>query len=567
MTFADFYLDEKILQNLENLGYTKPTSAQYESIPEILNNRDVLASAKTGSGKTAAFIIPTLQKLLNNNSEQLSFSPRALILTPTRELANQIKICIQQLSHNLNLNYGVIVGGMPYPPQIKLLNQALDILVATPGRLLDHLNSGNLDLSCLETLVLDEADKMLDMGFQKDIHAIASQTPKNRQTLMFSATVDHNVIPEAKYLLSDPIRIEIDNIKEDHDQIQHSIHFTQNINHKKELLNRLLDNDQYSLSIIFAATKRCTEDLSKQFKALGYRCATLHSDMSQAARNRTIELFRKKQLHTLFATDIAARGIDIKDIDLVVNFDLPKSPGDYIHRIGRTGRANSTGTAFSFVGNQDRGALKRIENLLGKPLKVKDIPAPRSKFNMEEVSNPSNSRSKNQTKNCSGYMRSRTRQNNNKSYQNPKSALDENTIPKALGRKNETKTPVSKSKHAKRVKAQKEYTTKVTPFSAKYSQGISGNISSNYLSAPLGMGSLHEPVLYSNRESTIYNVEEEPQPKKIIVKHQTRNKKARIAKLREEENIQSSSPAQSKIKGRISLKSSLKKNQGPSENE
>ena len=567
MTFADFYLDEKILRNLKHLGFTKPTPAQSESIPEILNNRDVLASAKTGSGKTAAFIIPVLQKLLNNENEQISFFPKVLILSPTRELANQIKICIQELSRNLNLKYGVIVGGMPYPPQVKLLNKGLDILVATPGRLLDHLNTGNLDLSCLETLILDEADKMLDMGFQKDIHAIARQTPKNRQTLMFSATVNNNVIAEAKCLLSNPSRIEIDNIKEGHDQIQHSIHFTRNINHKKELLNRLLDNDQFELSIIFTATKRFTEVLSKQFKSLGYRCAALHGDMSQAARNRTIELFRKKQIDALFATDIAARGIDIKDIDLVVNFDLPKSPEDYIHRIGRTGRAESSGTAYSLVGNQDRGVLKRIENLLGSPLKVKDIPAPRSEFNMEEDSSHSNSKSKNQAKNCSGYMRSRTRKNNNKNYQENNLILDENTLSYEQDKNNQKKNLVSKNKRAKRVKPQKEYTAEATPFSAKHRQSVSSNKSSNYLSNPLDSGLLHESrALYSQRDSTSYGLEEKPEQKKIIIKHQN-NKKTRIEKLRKEENTKNSSSEKSEIKGRISLKPSSKKIQKPSKEE
>ena len=572
MIFSELSLNENILVALNKNGFNEPTPIQQASIPEILANKDILASAKTGSGKTAAFILPTLQNLLTRQNKQYA-SPRALILTPTRELATQIKNCIFQFSQNLDLKYGVIVGGTPYPPQIKLLNQPLDILVGTPGRLLDHLDAGRLDLSELEVLILDEADRMLDMGFQEAIQRLTKQTPSNRQTLLFSATLQNkNVIAEANRLLSKPVRIEIDSIKQEHSQIQQFISFTRNINHKKELLNRLFDNNETKLSIIFTSTKRCADDLTKEMRKLGYRCAALHGDMSQTARNRTIDRFKKRQIQFLFATDVAARGIDIQDISHVINFDLPKNPEDYIHRIGRTGRAGKSGIAISLVGHPDKSVLRRIEHLIGKKLEVKDIPVPKSEFCLQQGTDKKTNDQNETATNCSGYMRSRTRRSHNNDYQgNP--ATSSTTSAESPPRNKKKKPNVSSRYNNKKTdqraesqnKAQRDFSqhkknnsnqNNSTPYGSKAKQG---NIKPNFVMSGIGNQTLTEHDAQRKNATLYYNNETDDakNANKTVIKHQARNKKIIATKklhLNDSETVNLNNP---RIEGRISLKKKI----------
>lgn len=556
MTFAELSLNEKIVLALDSNGFSEPTPIQQASIPAIIASKDVLASAKTGSGKTAAFILPTLHNLITQPGQQSS-CPRALVLTPTRELATQIKDCITQFSKNIKLNYGVIVGGSPYPPQIKLLSRPVDILVATPGRLLDHLEAGRLDLSKLEILILDEADRMLDMGFLDAIQSIAKHTPKNRQTLLFSATLENkSVIAAAHKLLSDPVRIEVDSIKQEHSQIQQFIHFSRNINHKKSLLTSLLDQDETELAIIFSATKRCTDDLAKEMRTLGHRCAALHGDMSQAARNRTIDRFRSRQIHFLFATDVAARGIDIKGISHVINFDLPKNPEDYVHRIGRTGRAGASGVAISLVAHQDKGVLKRIERLIGKTLKLKEIKeaptsktAPAAKQHTDPVQKQQNERNQN----SSGYMRSRTRRGNNKDSQgNTHSPLES---PQA---NTETKAAASHRKPAKRVKPENKSPRTAPAYGNKSPTGKSSNIKHHSLMTGIGAKTLREPEAHYANNNNFGN-EVDTKPNKTVIKHQVRNKKIATTHTLNIDNATKHQPDEMRIEGRISLKKPLTK--------
>ena len=573
LTFSELSLNEKILLALDNNGFYEPTPIQKASIPEILAKRDILASAKTGSGKTAAFILPTLQNLLTRQNEQ-NASPRVLILTPTRELATQIKNCIYQFSKNLDLKYGVIVGGTPYPPQIKLLDQGLDILVGTPGRLLDHLDAGRLDLSSLEVLILDEADRMLDMGFQDAIQRLTNQTPQNRQTLLFSATLQNkSVVAEANRLLSNPVRIEVDCIKQEHSQIQQSIHFTRNMNHKKELLNRLFDNNETKLSIIFTATKRCADDLAKEMRNLGYRCAALHGDMSQAARNRTVERFKKRQIQFLFATDVAARGIDIQDISHVINFDLPKNPEDYIHRIGRTGRAGKSGIAISLIGQKDKSVLRRIEQLIGKKLQVKEIPVPKSEYSPEQKTEKNTSQQNEQATNCSGYMRSRTRRGHNKDYQGNSDASTRTSTetpphtkrkkPSTNSRTNDKKVGKGAKPHNKTQQGMPQRNNKQnmtaqnnsTPYGYNGGQGKQGNIKPNFVMSGIGTKVSRERDAQRENASLYNNDTDDSQKEnKTVIKHQVRNKKITTTKklhLNDSNIVNLDNP---RIEGRISLK-------------
>ena len=569
MIFSELSLNESILHALNKNGFNEPTPIQQASIPEILANKDILASAKTGSGKTAAFILPTLQNLITRQNKQ-NASPRVLILTPTRELATQIKNCIFQFSKNLDLKYGVIVGGTPYPPQIKLLNQPLDILVGTPGRLLDHLDAGRLDLSKLEVLILDEADRMLDMGFQEALQNLTKQAPSNRQTLLFSATLQNKkVIAEANRLLSNPVRIEIDSIKQEHSQIEQFISFTRNINHKKELLNRLLDSNETKLSIIFTSTKRCADDLTKEMRKLGYRCAALHGDMNQTARNRTIDRFKKHQILFLFATDVAARGLDIQDISHVINFDLPKNPEDYIHRIGRTGRAGKSGIAISLVSHSDKGVLRRIEHLVSKKLEVKDIPIPKSEFCLQQGTDKKINDKNEAAKNCSGYMRSRTRRGHNSDHQG-NSATSPTTPVESLPRNKRNKSNINSKnkdkKNGQKVKSQNKtqqdfllsnknnnHQNNSTPYGSKVKQG---NMKPNFVMSGIENKTITERDTQRKNATLYYNNETDDakNSNKTVIKHQVRNKKIIATKKLHPNDSEIVNLNNPRIEGRISLK-------------
>lgn len=370
MLFDQLGLDSKILQAVAKAGHDTPTPIQEEAIPKILEGHDLLASAGTGTGKTAAFSLPLLQLLLQNPKKNKN--PKCLILTPTRELAYQVLDQMRKYSTFLpQLKTVCIVGGVPYPKQKKSLMAPYDILIATPGRLLDLIAQKRIHLTNIDYFVLDEADRMLDMGFVEPVEEIASKLPKNRQTLFFSATLEGSVMKLANKLLQDPLSIKIEKPAAEQHQIEQIIHYADDIEHKNELLDHILSN-AYA-SIIFTATKRHADQLAKELRSKNYLADALHGDMNQRKREQTMKRMRMNQIQTLVATDVAARGIDISHISHVINFDLPDNVEDYVHRIGRTGRAGANGTAISFVSPRDGHMMRKIEEYTGQKVRVESI--------------------------------------------------------------------------------------------------------------------------------------------------------------------------------------------------
>lgn len=367
LSFNKLNLHPNLLKAIDACGFDKPTDIQREAIPVVLSGRDLMASAQTGTGKTAAFVLPALQQLLTPASNK-GKGPRVLVLTPTRELAIQVNDNIRQFSRFSRFVTGTVVGGMPYPPQMKMLRNPLDLLVATPGRLMDHMNSGRVDFSRLEMLVLDEADRMLDMGFVDDVKKIAKAMPRERQTLLFSATLEGQILKIAKQILNNPERIQLASNNERHASITQHAHRVDDSSHKHNLLSHYTSDAELSQAVIFTATKRGADRLSKRLMADGHASAALHGDMSQNKRKRTVENMRRGKIRLLVATDVAARGLDIKGISHVINFDMPMVAEDYIHRIGRTGRAGAKGTAISLVGPDDHRKLGAIKRLTGGDL-------------------------------------------------------------------------------------------------------------------------------------------------------------------------------------------------------
>jgi superfamily II DNA/RNA helicase len=365
LTFDSFGLDSALLRAVSACGFTSPTPVQAQAIPAALEGRDLLASAQTGTGKTAAFVLPILQRLITHPGKP-GKGPRALVLCPTRELAQQVSESVRTLSRFVRIRSGSIVGGMSYSPQYRLLDAPVDVLVATPGRLMDHMEQRRVDFSRLEVLVLDEADRMLDMGFAPAVQRIASATPTSRQTLLFSATLEGAVLGVAKRHQKSPVTVRLAPVQEPHTAIDQWIHEADGPAHKRALLDRLLGDPAVSQVIVFIATKRGAKRLAADLGAQGHRCAALHGNMTQAARRRTVEQLRGGRVQVLVATDVAARGLDVPGISHVINFELPMTPEDYIHRIGRTGRAGATGVAISLVGRPEIGKLRGIERLTGR---------------------------------------------------------------------------------------------------------------------------------------------------------------------------------------------------------
>ncbi len=372
MSFDDLGLHPKLLKSLDEQGFTEPSDVQQQAIPYILQGRDVMASAPTGTGKTAAFVLPALQNL--SQGEVIPGNgPRVLVLTPTRELAKQVSDNIYKFTKYLRMRSTTIVGGVPYPPQMRILRQPLDFLVATPGRLIDHMEAGRVNFSRVEMLILDEADRMLDMGFIDEVMRIAKQTPDTRQTLLFSATLEGQIEKVARELLNEPESIQIAGVKIKHDAITQHMLQADDFRHKRKLLNHVLSDDELNQAIIFTSTKKGAESLAERLKDDGHACAALHGDMRQSMRRRVIEQMQRKRIKVLVATDVAARGIDIRTLSHVVNFDLPMQAEDYVHRIGRTGRGGSTGTAYSLIGPQDWPLLHRIQKFLGTRYELSQI--------------------------------------------------------------------------------------------------------------------------------------------------------------------------------------------------
>jgi len=368
LSFDSLKLGAPLMRAINACGFNEPTDIQRQAIPVLLEGRDLMASAQTGTGKTAAFVLPALQKL-SHPSRGNGHGPRMLILAPTRELAGQVEANIRELGRFSRPVSANVVGGVPYPPQMRALSKPLDILVATPGRLMDHMERGRVDFSRLETLVLDEADRMLDMGFVDAVKKIAAATPADRQTVLFSATLEGRVLSVAKELMRNPERLHLAANATPHAHITQRAHRADNFGHKHSLLSRLIEDSTLDQAVIFTATKRGAESLATRLSGDGHATAALHGDMAQGQRRRTVERMRRRKVRILVATDVAARGLDIDGISHVINFDLPMVAEDYVHRIGRTGRGGSSGTAISLIGPEDRRKLFQIERLTGSRLK------------------------------------------------------------------------------------------------------------------------------------------------------------------------------------------------------
>ena len=371
MSFETFNFNAPINKAIAESGYKDPTEIQKKSIPEILLNKHILASAQTGTGKTAAFVLPILELLLQDKNKVRG--PRVLIVSPTRELANQITDSVKKYARHTNINSATVVGGMSYRLQNKLLSKPLDILIATPGRLLDLFKQGKIKFKDTKIMVLDEADKMLDMGFVPDIRKIFNATTKQQQMLMFSATLDNSVSKIASEFLTNPLTISIKPDTKGHSNIQQSLYYVDNQLHKQNLLKHFLADTNLNQAIIFTATKRQADKLTDDLYHSDFKTAALHGDMSQGSRTKTINRFKRNEIKVLVATDLASRGIDVKDITHVFNYDMPRFAEDYIHRIGRTGRANKKGLALSFVSPTDREHLRKIERFTGMKIETKVI--------------------------------------------------------------------------------------------------------------------------------------------------------------------------------------------------
>ena len=365
--FADLNLDKNILSAVRSEGYESPTPIQAQAIPFALDGRDIMASAQTGSGKTAAFLLPTLQRL-TKRSEKPGKGPRALVLTPTRELAAQVEKNALAYAKNMRWFRTVsIVGGASFGYQTRALSKPVDLIVATPGRLMDLMQSGKVDFARLEVLILDEADRMLDMGFIDDIETIVEATPTDRQTLLFSATWDGAVGKLARKLTKNPEVIEIER-EDKQGKIDEQLLYCDDKNHKNRLLDHILRDASIDQCVIFTSTKAMTEVLADELYEKGFAANCLHGDMPQGWRNRTLMDLRKGRCKILVATDVAARGIDVPTITHVINYDLPKQAEDYVHRIGRTGRAGRSGLAISFAEVNEYMAVHKIERYIGRKL-------------------------------------------------------------------------------------------------------------------------------------------------------------------------------------------------------
>ena len=371
MPFVSLGLMPELTRALADRGYAEPTPVQLRVIPEILAGRDILAGAQTGTGKTAGFTLPILQRLHGNAHPPKA--PRALVLVPTRELAAQVNESVRAYGKYLRLRTQVIFGGVGINPQIDGLRRGTDILVATPGRLLDHAQQGTVDLSQVQILVLDEADRMLDMGFIADIRRVIKLLPKQRQNLLFSATYSDDIRRLAQTLLRDPVEIEVARRNAAVDTVEQRAYMVPK-DQKRSLLSHLIQDGDWSQVLVFTRTKHGANRLTKQLQDDGIQAAAIHGNKSQSARTQALAGFKNYDVRALVATEVASRGLDIKELPHVVNYELPNVPEDYVHRIGRTGRAGATGIAVSLVAPDEIGLLKDIEKVLRKPIPQLPLP-------------------------------------------------------------------------------------------------------------------------------------------------------------------------------------------------
>ncbi|MGB8276287.1 MAG: DEAD/DEAH box helicase [Alphaproteobacteria bacterium] len=368
-SFSDLHLIEPITRALRAENYTAPTPIQAQAIPHLLQGHDLLGVAQTGTGKTAAFALPILQRLAEGKRRAAPRTARALVLTPTRELAIQIGLSFRTYGRHLPLSYAVVYGGVGQNPQVQALARGIDVVIATPGRLLDLMNQGHLKLDSVEVFVLDEADRMLDMGFIRDVRKIAAKLPAGRQTLLFSATMPEAISGLAASVLKNPRRVEVTPTATTVERIRQQVRFVEKGN-KRALLLEVLNDRAIERALVFTRTKHGANKLAEQLGKGGVRVDAIHGNKSQAARQKALEAFRAGKLRVLVATDIAARGIDVDGITHVINFDLPNEPESYVHRIGRTARAGANGTAISFCDAEETAFLRDIEKTIRQPVPV-----------------------------------------------------------------------------------------------------------------------------------------------------------------------------------------------------
>lgn len=394
MSFNNLQLIEPVLKALSDEGYTTPTPIQEQSIPIILQRKDLLGCAQTGTGKTAAFAIPLLQLLHEQQAagQKDRRGIRALILTPTRELAIQIEESFKAYGKYLDLRHLVIFGGVSQYNQVSALRRGVDILVATPGRLLDLMNQRHVSLQDIQFFVLDEADRMLDMGFVQDVRRIIAKLPAKRQTLFFSATMPPEIVQLANVLLTNPAKVQVTPASSTVDAIQQKLYYVEKMN-KRALLTHLLSDETIATALVFTRTKHGADKITKDLNRSGIRAEAIHGNKSQNSRQSALHNFKTRKTRILVATDIAARGIDIDDLTHVINYDLPNIPETYVHRIGRTGRAGASGVAFSFCDYEEKMFLKDIEKLIGKTVPVVmdhmyDVPLMHNMPKPVQTSNP-----------------------------------------------------------------------------------------------------------------------------------------------------------------------------------
>ncbi len=372
MSFDTLGLMPEIVRAVTERGYTEPTPVQARAIPEIIAGRDILAGAQTGTGKTAGFTLPLLHRL--SMSQRNGVPPRALVLTPTRELALQVAESVRSYGKYLPLRSNVVYGGVSINPQIEALSRGSDVLIATPGRLLDHAQQRTVDLSQIEILVLDEADRMLDMGFINDIRRIIRLLPVKRQNLMFSATYSDDIRKLTQGVLKNPVEVEVARRNVTVEAVTQLAHMVAKED-KRALLSHLIRANDWHQVLVFTRTKHGANRLTKQLQDDSITAAAIHGNKSQSARVTALTGFKTGKVRALVATEVAARGLDIKELPYVVNYELPNVPEDYVHRIGRTGRAGASGTAISLVAADEQGLLRDIERLTGKVIRREALPA------------------------------------------------------------------------------------------------------------------------------------------------------------------------------------------------
>lgn len=369
MKFEAYPISQEIKNNLAEQGFRRPTDIQYKAIPPILKGEDVLAIAQTGTGKTAAFAIPLIHKIQQKQNKQ---GVQCLVMAPTHELASQIANVFELLSKNTRVKTSVIIGGVEQDPQIKALKKGVDVLVATPGRLFDLVSQGHLQLNSVDTLILDEADQMLDLGFIKDIEDLIRFLPRKRQTLFFSATINPKIKKLAYSMVNKPIRIQVSPKNPVAKNINHKVAFIE-MDDKRAFLERLVKENPEAKILVFVRTKVRAERVKKAMERVNIHAETIHSDKEQKDRYTTMKNFKTGETKLLIATDVSARGIDIPNVDFVVNYDLPEVAENYVHRVGRTGRGNQKGQAYSFCSPEENEMLTEIEAFLGKTITVLDI--------------------------------------------------------------------------------------------------------------------------------------------------------------------------------------------------